>query len=223
MGKKMTKSVYTLILIALIISSFCLEILAQERPYYIQKESWQETMRCSREKLLELEQAGELGAKMPDLGTSDFTIAFWVKTESEGGAIFIKTPGEREGGGFEVKVLYLENGAPVYTVLESGNLDSETKINDGQWHHIALTGNSPHEFYIDGKSVKKEIKSAFKEMSPEGAEYAILVGNNMREEQDEDSERFQGLIDEMRIYNYRLSGRCFGKRLSCKNFQGRTG
>ncbi|MHC4187101.1 MAG: HzsA-related protein, partial [Planctomycetota bacterium] len=147
-----------------------------------------------------------LGAKMPDLGTSNFTIAFWVKTESEGGAFFIKSPEEREGGGFEAKVLYLENGAPIYTVLESGNLDSETKINDGEWHHIALTGNSPHEFFIDGRQVQKGTKGTFDEMSSEGSEYTIIVGNNLRDEEDEDSERFQGLIDEMRIYNYRLSG-----------------
>ena len=165
-------------------------------------------MRCSREALIELQEAGELGATMPDLGTSDFTISLWVKTESEGGVIFVKSPDERAERKFQRKVLYLEKGCPVYMIGEADLLDSGTKINDGQWHHIVLSGGNPYEFYIDGQQTAKGDIGDSKQTLSEGSEYAILVGNNLRDrggEETEESERFEGVVDELRLYNNRLS------------------
>ncbi len=63
---------------------------AEAPDYYIHKQTWTETMLASREALARLEEAGEIGAPLPDLESCDFTIAAWIKTESETGTILSK-------------------------------------------------------------------------------------------------------------------------------------
>jgi len=40
--------------------------------YYVHKDTWHESLRASREKLTEMEQAGAIGMPLPNLGGSDF-------------------------------------------------------------------------------------------------------------------------------------------------------
>jgi len=63
---KKTISFKTLIFVILLCSGAGAEV----PDYYVQKQTWPETMRASREKLLQLEESGELG--MPLTGPGKF-------------------------------------------------------------------------------------------------------------------------------------------------------
>ncbi len=76
------------------------------------------------------------------------------------------------------------------------------KINDGKWHHCAVTyNNGIHEVWIDGT----------KEVSDNFGSYPLWTGDNQpwvfggRERGEGGGEHYPGELDDVRIYNYALS------------------
>jgi hypothetical protein len=195
---KKTISFKTLIFVILLCSGAGAEV----PDYYVQKQTWPETMRASREALMQLEESGEMGMPLPDLGSSDFTIAAWIKTESETGAIIVKAPARR-GSQTQIKALYLKDGKPVYEIRDVGSFDTRVVVNDGQWHHIVLVGNNPVEFYVDGVQVKRGHLSAFENLGPDDPSHVFQIGSGSRGFPAGGG--FNGDIDEVQIYNRRLS------------------
>ena len=182
-------------------------------PYYVTKSTWQDTMRASREELLRLEQAGEMGMPLPDLGTGDFTIMAWMKTEAETGAIVTKAAPrrgrrDRDRSASERqpqnKALYLNDGAPVYEISSVGMFASETRVSNGRWHHVTLTGNDPLEFYVDGRLRNTDRIGTSGDVKPDDPSHVVAVGLGLRG--FERARRgFDGDMDEVRIYGRRLS------------------
>jgi len=77
-----------------------------------------------------------------------------------------------------------------------------SKINDGQWHHYAVTYNKGiHEVWIDGT----------KEVSDNFGSFPLWTGDNQpwvfggRERGEGGGEHYPGELDDVRIYNYALS------------------
>jgi hypothetical protein len=175
---------------------------AEVSDYYTRKQTWPETMRASREKLMQLEQAGKIGMPLPNLGGSDFSIAAWIKTESETGAILVKAP-ERRGSEVQIKALYLKDGKPTYEIRQVASFEAKTQINDGMWHHVVLVGNNPMEFYIDGAGVKRAHISAFENLRSDDPSHVFRIGSGARSFPEGGG--FRGGIDEVQIYNRRLS------------------
>jgi len=188
----------TLIFAALL----CSAAGAEAPDYYAAKETWPETMRASREALARLEEASEMGTPLPDLGGSDFTIAAWIKTKSETGTILSKAAARR-GSQFQIKALYLEDGKPVYEVRQVGSFETRVEVNDGRWHHIVLVGKNPVEFYIDGVQVKRGRVRAFENLKPDDPSHIFRIGSGAR--RFPEGGGFDGDIDEVQIYNRRLS------------------
>jgi len=187
---------------------------ALETPaYYLTKGTWQETMRASREELLRLEQAGEMGTPLPDLGAGDFTIMAWIKTEVETGAILTKAAPRRRGRNRDrsstrqqpqSKALYLSNGAPVYEVSSVGVFASQIRVNNGRWHHVVLVSGHSLELYVDGKLRKTGSIGKPQDVKPDDPSHVFSVGLGSRDL--EGARRgFDGDIDEVRIYARRLS------------------
>lgn len=159
-------------------------------------------MRASREKLIEMEQAGQIGMPLPNLGGSDFTITAWIKTDSDSGAILVKAPPWR-GPQSQMKALFLKDGRPVYQIRNAGAFDAKVQINDGRWHHIVLVGNNPMEFYVDGAQVKRARLSAFEKLMPDDPSHLFRIGSGSG--RFPEGGGFRGLIDEVQIYNRKLS------------------
>jgi len=172
--------------------------LAADPSYYVKKSSWQEAMRASVEALMKLEQAGEVGVSLPDLGASDFTVTAWIKTESEGGTILAKAPA-RGGWAPQGKVFFLGEGTPTFDVGWVGDVGTDVQVNDSKWHHLALAKADELEFYVDGQSAG----SGALRWDPDAADHVLKIGFCCSDFPDQSG--FEGDIDEVRIYRRRLS------------------
>ncbi len=78
-----------------------------------------------------------------------------------------------------------------------GSINGKTNVNDGQWHHVTGTYDSSIiSLYIDGRQdVSADVKGLIKTNDRE-----VYIGENV-----EKPERFwNGLIDDVRVYNYAL-------------------
>ena len=124
-------------------------------------------------------------------GNTSFTISTWVNTTSSGSNLFF----------------FLGNGtinSSLYISVESGGVvrvgdfgtdlfSSTTSINDGNWHHIALTSNgTTTKLYIDGS-----------ESNSLSYTWAISV-DNMELGRGTSSYYYNGSIDNVRIFNRAL-------------------
>lgn len=90
-------------------------------------------------------------------GTGDFSVAFWINSSTSGYVDSILDKRVYDGGyrGYHVYLWYGKIGFQLadgqYT-----NYDSGVRVNDGQWHHVAITVDRDRAltFYIDGVAVK---------------------------------------------------------------------
>lgn len=200
-----SRSGFTMAWTAVLAAALAVSIAAGEDPsYYSKKGTWQETMLASRELLAEQAKEAGRGASLPDWGKSDFSVTAWIKTDANGGTIVAKAPAEGKWAP-QGKVLFLRGGALAFDVGWVGAVGSDTKVNDGQWHHVALLGRDPLEFYVDGKRVKRgslELKA-----DPPGNVFKIgYCTPNFPGRRG-----FNGLIDEVRVYDRRLSEKEIGR------------
>ncbi len=172
--------------------------------YYMKKQTWQETLLASRDLLMKQDQESGRGAPLPNFGKSDFSVAAWIKTKSSGGAIVAKAPAEGEWAP-QGKVLFLRGGALAFDVGWVGVVGSDRPVNDGVWHHVVLTGRNPIEFFVDGSLVKR----GSLELQSDPPENAFKIGYCSTNFPGPSG--FEGLIDEVRIYNRRLSAEEIGR------------
>ncbi len=87
------------------------------------------------------------------------TLVAWIKTSAVGHGTFWEAPGiagiEEAGGGNDIFWGWMDNTGRI--CMQTGNTagaKSSDPVNDGQWHHIALTrhsGTGMTEVYVDGK------------------------------------------------------------------------
>ena len=88
-----------------------------------------------------------------DMQRRDFTVAARIRTMS-GGTIFSQAPqqGEWKPDG---KTLFISGGRLTFDIGWVGEVASKKKINDGEWHDVALTWKAQSgevRLYIDGKA-----------------------------------------------------------------------
>jgi hypothetical protein len=134
---------------------------------------------------------------------ADFSWTMWIKT-TEPGALMGKTWESDFDDGF--RFLYINEEG--YLVFETffAMIESEAPVNDGTWKHVVLTvditaGHDVITIYIDGeKSIQRTAN--LKAHSADHLPFAIGYFN---EESPEDgSSGFEGILDEVRWYNYVL-------------------
>jgi hypothetical protein len=188
----MKSSIIIFILLGLF-TSFS-SIFADDPPYYVKSDTWQETMRASREALMQLEQRDELGNAMPDFGASNFTVLVWVKTADKRSTIFMKGN----------SAVYIDNGILKFGISGYGEFSSDVKINDDQWHHVALSGKELLNFYIDGKLIKSGRFVAADNLLPDES-YRMAIGSGNWTFPFRGRSRLIGLLDEVYLYNRQLS------------------
>jgi hypothetical protein len=130
--------------------------------------------------------------------TSDLTIAAWMKPDSvsrQWNCFFGHTT-ENNGVKFE---LMAGNFRFTTLAVQDYDLTVSPAFQSGEWAHVALTFSKQYlaTFYVNGKKVGEITGSA-----PAGtatSNYNIGYGGYW------EAEQFQGLLDEVRIYNHTLS------------------
>jgi len=129
-----------------------------------------------------------------------FTIANWFKTTGNGEMV---TWGRNAG---RQRLSWRIDGGRVRTEHGNGNLRGNTYVNDGEWHHGALVVNEganlqvPNTLlYVDGKQ-----DSTF---SGSDNTYNLTAGADVSigRRATSDDRYFNGLIDDVHIYDYGLS------------------
>jgi len=134
-----------------------------------------------------------------DMGTSfnltqPYSFAAWVKTTGGGSQNII--------GNFNTGVRagpYLMVASGILTFGDSGSIDGNTSINNGNWHHVAMTGTgSTVNLYVDGK-----LDATGTVTLTANSTDNFLIG--ARYTNSLPSQLFNGQIDDVQIYNYALS------------------
>jgi len=130
----------------------------------------------------------------------------WVRTTASANSLyslvrheFHFTPLQTYAGSAQSAAFTNQDGSRALHVTTS----DWSKINDGKWHHCAVTyNNGIHEVWIDGT----------KEESNNFGSYPLWTGDNQpwvfggREHvEGRDDEDYPGELDDVRIYNYALS------------------
>ncbi|MFW6326700.1 MAG: LamG-like jellyroll fold domain-containing protein, partial [Bacteroidota bacterium] len=111
------------------------------------------------------------------------------------------------GPNIDTYALYIENNYKRVAFKTTGTTsawsyaDNITTLWDGNWHHLAVTYNGAEKIiYLDGDIIM-QVDAAGPIESGEG--YSLLVGAGRDE--NPASLLYQGLIDEVRVYNYALT------------------
>ncbi|NUQ57338.1 MAG: LamG domain-containing protein [Candidatus Paceibacter sp.] len=131
-----------------------------------------------------------------NMGTGDFTLSAWIKTKNTSFENIIKKRGSGAGYAISVNV----NGT-VYAKINDGtnnvDLTSVGTVNDNQWRHVAgvFDRDGTVTIYIDGQADNSASISS--------------VGNTNNTNNltlSANSSFFNGVMDDVRIYNRTLSG-----------------
>ena len=132
---------------------------------------------------------------------SEFTIACWIKTTSQGTWISkIRDPYSTTGLIFFRSISDQSDFRVGNTSTLSTGINFVTNVRDGNWHHVVCTYSaSGHKLYVDGA------------LDSSSAEYigalsftATSYWNIGRDGRGQDD--FNGQVDDIRFYDYELTG-----------------
>ncbi len=132
-------------------------------------------------------------------GTGAFALEAWVKTTAAADAVILQQRGGLVPNGFDGEyVLSLTTTGKVYWFIYNGgyefNFTSNLSVNDGNWHHVAVTreADGSGRIYIDGVLDQSQAGTA-----------VALVGYDVVIGRDELSgnQYFTGDLEEVRIWN----------------------
>ena len=132
-------------------------------------------------------------------GTTERTVEAWIKTTVADKEIV--SWGDNQGG--EKWVFRINGGGQLRVEVNGGSIYGSTLLNDDIWHHVACTfqGNSVNDIklYVDGVL----------ELNPVIANKVINTdtanGINLRISRGINDRYFNGLIDEVRLWDKQLS------------------
>ena len=137
------------------------------------------------------------------LGTSSRTCMAWVKTTVQKSCA-IASWGVAAVG--ENWVFRINPDGSFGVGIYGGYVHSNNSVNDGQWHHLALVLNeasnpdlSDVTLYIDGKNADSYMSNPTAVNTGTGSDLTIGSYNHTN------ASNFDGLIDELRIFDYALT------------------
>jgi len=147
---------------------------------------------------------------------ADFTWSAWIRLLdgqdiTDGGVIIAKCPDTGDYGN-GAKCLYVAaDGKMEFNVNGVVTLSTETYVNDGLWHHVALTvefetsgSNDTAKLYIDGDLPDDATKDNWNVNQYDESDALKIGFANNNFPQSPDQTYFYGRIDDVRIYDYVL-------------------
>jgi hypothetical protein len=134
-----------------------------------------------------------------NLGTADFTVAAWIKTQANA-AILSKAPasGVRDG---HAKSLFV-SGKRIFFNAGKEWASAGPIVGDGQWHHVAAAFSRAEgrmRFYVDGVSEG----SSKMHVPADGPDHVLRIGAGPPLKSGRAD--LNGAVDEVRIYSRALS------------------
>lgn len=150
-----------------------------------------------------------------DIGTSDFTVSFWVKAPTISNTQCIyhhgEGPGYNTGDPVKQSWFRFQSTSPfVRFIIEykgsSGNWTEYTEKNmmDGQWHHYVCIHNAGSTYmYIDGELKSSALNKPLKAIS--ASPYYIGANHRMRSGAVQFENFYRGALDTYILYNRALS------------------
>lgn len=148
---------------------------------------------------------GKSHATVPDHGLADFldapfTVATWIQTDQDGTVFsFTQPSGPWVPDG---KTLFIRDGRLCYDVGWVGVVCGEERVNDGSWHHVALTWNPDEGFvniWVDGRL------DASGELVPNNPIFGAVVRFGFTASNFPGRSWFSGSMRGMRIFEQELS------------------
>ncbi len=145
----------------------------------------------------------ELGSAAALGGSTDFTVSAWIKTVATSAGIIVSQRDETAGGWqgqYQFRVdadgtlaFYIYNGGNQF------NFNTTATVNNDAWHHVvALREGVNGRIYIDGVEAGVASGTSVKLLN---SAIKVSVGVDLRS----GGSYFNGLMDDVRIYNYALS------------------
>ena len=139
------------------------------------------------------------------LGSSAITVTAWIKTSAtETGTIVAWGPGVPDGGRFGFRV----NDNHIRCEFSGGNVQGTTVVNDGGWHHVAVTvkENATVSYpdvilWVDGIDDTQPSSDATVVNILVDPERDARIGSRP----SSDDRWFGGLIDELTLYDRALT------------------
>lgn len=136
-------------------------------------------------------------------GPIDFTVSAWIKTAATATGVIM----QQRNGGFngEYQFSVNANGTLQFMLYQSGyqfNFATAQTVNDDAWHHVvAVRSGLDGHIYIDGNPTPAASASGTAVKSLVNT-ISTAVGRDIRD----NNRPFNGLIDEVRLYNVALAG-----------------
>jgi hypothetical protein len=129
------------------------------------------------------------------MGVSSVTVEAWVNSTSAGPANILT----QDGGAFTSYSLYMQaGGAPTAWFGGTSITCGAAVVNDGRWHNIAATRDGGFDtLYVDGTQCAQTAASS---LTPTVAPFLLAEGATGS------GPYFFGIIDEVRVLKYGLSG-----------------
>lgn len=172
-------------------------VWARDIPGYVRKSTWYESMLASVERLQRDETHGTGKRGIPNFGLDEFTIMAWIQTR-DGGTIVSKAP--KEGPWQRMgKAFFVRDGKLCFDIGCVGCVTSKGSVNDGQWHHVAVSSaNNVQRLYIDGcPEAEGNLKS-----ESDVPEHVLKIGYTTQDFPAQSA--WKGALDEVRIYGKAL-------------------
>jgi hypothetical protein len=146
---------------------------------------------------------GYKGILAVDAVQQAFSVSNWVNTTSDAGDTEMVTWGLQ---GAATRLTWRVHQGRLRTEHNAGNLRGNTYINDGEWHHVALTVSEgatlraeTTQLYVDG------LEDSY--FSGGDTPYILAEGSdvNVGRSGPHDGRYFVGSLDEVRVYSRHLS------------------
>jgi len=142
------------------------------------------------------------------MSTSDVTVTAWVNTTASADEGDIAYWGRNSGGR---RVDFRVNSGRLRIEHGGGNLQGATSLNDGEWHHVAVTipagvtvSYPDIKLYLDGQDDSQHTTDPdppFR-LAEHDSNVDLTIGRRV----PQDDRHFRGMIDEVRIYDRVLVG-----------------
>ncbi|PRW64745.1 LamG-like jellyroll fold domain-containing protein [Actinopolyspora mortivallis] len=155
--------------------------------------------------------------RLPDntlTGRKRLSVEMWFRTSSQDGGVLFSTgnnrPGDENPSGGAMPVLYVGTDGKLHGHFwnnETSGAVSSAAVNDGQWHHVLLSGSrNTQTLYLDGSAVDT-LSGGIRNIDPYGyVGTGLLNGLDWPAAPSGTWGYFEGEISRVALYPYGVSG-----------------